>query len=68
MEWILREYMNKKHIRSFKELSGLTGIEYRTLLNHIEDVGKFKAYELAALDNVLQLSSDDLLRFIREAR
>ena len=65
MEWLIRDYMNKKHIRSLRELSSLTGIEYRTLLNHIGDVGKFKAYEIAALDNALQFTSEDLIKFIR---
>lgn len=68
MEWILRDYMNKRHIRSFTELAKLTGIEYRTLLNHIRDVGSFKAFELAALDEVLKFNSEDLVRFIREAK
>ena len=67
MEWLLRDYMTRKHIRSMSELAKLTGIEYRTLLNHISDVGNFRIHEVIALDNVLGFSDTDLVRILREA-
>ena len=67
MEWLLRDYMTLKHIRSMSELAKLTGIEYRTLLNHISDVGNFRIHEVIALDNVLGFSDTDLVRILREA-
>ena len=67
MEWMIREYMTKKHIPSLAELARLTGIEYRTLINHINDIGKFRIYEVIALDNVLSFKDEDLLRIMRGA-
>ena len=68
MEWLLREYMTKKHIRSMTELAKLTGIEYRTLLNHVNNVGNFRIYEVLALNEVLGLSDSDLLKILREGK
>lgn len=68
MEWLIREYMTKRHIKSFTELSKMAGIEYRTLLNHISDVGLFRVYEIAALDSVLGFNDEDLLKFMREEK
>lgn len=68
MRWMIQEYMVKKKIRSLLELSRETGIEYRTLLNHINDVGKFRVYEIAALDSVLGFNDEDLLKFMREEK
>lgn len=67
MKWLIREYMTKKHIASFSELAKATGIEYRTLMNHLADVGKFRVFEIVALDNVLQFKNEDLVRILREA-
>ena len=68
MRWMIQEYMVKKRIRSLSELSRETGIEYRTLLNHINDVGKFRVFEIAALDEVLGFDNEDLLKILREAK
>lgn len=68
MKWLLREYMTKKHISSFKELSKLTGIEYRTLMNHIADARLFRLYELKAIAEVLGLKDEDVLKIIWEMR
>ena len=66
MKWILRDYMNKARIESFRELSRRTGIEYRTLMNHISDVGKFRLFEIMALNDVLKFTDEDLVRILRE--
>ena len=68
MRWLIQEYMVKKHIPSFSELSRITGIEYRTLINHINDVGKFRVFEIVALDEALSFEDADLLKFLREAK
>lgn len=66
MRWILRDYMNKQHIESFRELSRRTGIEYRTLMNHISDVGNFRLFEITALNDVLKFTDEDLVRILKE--
>lgn len=65
MKWLFLSYMNKVHIRSFRELSKETGIEYRTLLNHIEKPQCFRIFELVALDEVLRFSDEDMMRILR---
>lgn len=67
MEWLLKKYMAKVHIDSFSELSKVTGIKYRTLLNHIKDGSQWRLFELMALDEVLKFTDDDLLKIARGA-
>ncbi len=67
MEWLLKKYMAKVHIDSFSELSKVTGIKYRTLLNHIENGSQWRLFELMALDEVLKFTDDDLLKIARGA-
>ena len=66
MKWLFKELMIKKHISSFKELAKLTGIEYRTLINHVADASLFRVSELRALAKVLDLKDEELLRLIWE--
>lgn len=68
MKWVIREYMTKRHISSFSELSRMTGIEYHTMMKHIEHVELFRVFEIVALDNVLKFADGDLLKILREAR
>ena len=66
MKWILRDYMNRARIESFRELASRCGLEYRTLMNHIADAGKFRLYEIEALDEVLKFEDKDLIKILRE--
>ncbi len=62
VRWIIKKYMDAKHIGDFKELAKLTGIKYQTLLDHIENPGLFRVFELRNLNDVLQFSSEDLAK------
>lgn len=63
--WMIKEYMTAAHIISLKDLADDTGIEYRTLMNHINDPGKFRIFELRALDKVLKFRPEDLISLTR---
>lgn len=65
MKWLFQSYMVKAHIRSFRELAKETGIEYRTLLNHLDNAQYFRVCELVALDEVLKFSDEDMMRILR---
>lgn len=68
MKWLLKEYMTRKHIASFRELAKLTGIEYRTLMNHIADTSLFRISELKEIANVLGLKDEDVIKIFWEMR
>ena len=64
VKWIFKKYMDAKHIEDFRALAKLTGIKYQTLLDHINDPGLFRGFEIKELNNVLQFSSEDLVKII----
>lgn len=64
IKWLFKDYMNKLHIKDFKELSKQCGIKYQTLLDHLERPSLFRLYELHAINNVLHFSSEDLLTIL----
>lgn len=68
MKWLIKEYMTKRRISSIRELAKITGIEYRTLINHISDAQTFRLYEIEALDEALGFSDEDLLKIVRGSR
>lgn len=59
------EYMAKAKVSSFRVLAKETGIEYRTLLNHIDEVENLRVFEIEALDQVLKFTDEDLLKLVR---
>ena len=63
--WMLKKYMNLIHMASFKELAAETGIEYRTLISHIDNPGQFRIYEIRVLDEVLRIDAADLICLLR---
>ena len=65
MKWKLLKYMSEQRIKSFRELSQLTGIDYRTLLKHIENINQMRVYELKTLAEVLRLTDEDVLELLR---
>ena len=65
MKWLFQSYMVKAHIPSFRALAKETGIEYRTLIRHVENTQLFRVFELAALDEVLRFSDEDMVRILR---
>ena len=68
MRWLFKRYMVDAHVDGFRELSRQTGIEYRTLLNHIDAPEQFRLSEVRELDEVLRFTDGDLLKLLRGAR
>lgn len=66
VKWIIKGYMAVNRIRSFQELSKLTGIKYTTLLTHLNNPAELRAYEIRELDKILQFEDSDLIVLIRE--
>lgn len=56
--------MDRLHIADFKELANRCGIKYQTLLDHLDRPGLFRMFEIRNINEVLQFSSEDLLRLI----
>lgn len=65
MRWLIKTYMCRHHIESLKELAEMTGFTRRLLNDRINYPQNLKLFELAALDNVLHFSDEDLLELIR---
>ena len=65
MKWLIREYMARKHIEGYLELSKLTGIKLTTLKDRIKNPQNIKGFELMALNEVLEFSDEDLLKFCK---
>lgn len=63
--WMLKNYMNRIHMQSFTELAAETGIEYRNLMNRINNPAMFRVYEIRSLVEVLGLNDDDLNCLVR---
>ena len=63
--WIFKKYMLQVQIESFVELARESGLEYRTMMNHIEEPGHFRIYELRALDEILHFDAADLIYLIK---
>lgn len=65
MKWLIKKYMAENQINSYEELSDRTGIALRTLIRRINYPRQLKVYEIDALNEVLNLSNDDLLTLVR---
>lgn len=61
---IFKLAMAEKEIETFKDLAKETGIDYHTLLDHLERPELFRAYELKAINEVLQFSSENLFTVV----
>lgn len=62
---LFKRYLLDKYIDSLKELSDMAGIEYRTFLLRMENPALFRAYELKALDEILNFTTEDLVFLIK---
>lgn len=65
VRWMLSGYLVQNHIESFRDLAKMTGIKYKTLLEHIASPENFRMYEITAIDKVLSLRDEDLLILVR---
>ena len=65
MKWLIREYMARKHIEGYLELSRLTGIKLTTLKDRLKNPQNIKGFELMTLNEVLEFSDEDLLNIAR---
>lgn len=62
---LFKRYLLDKYIDSLKELADMAGIEYRTFLLRMENPALFRAYELKALDEVLNFTPEDLIFLVK---
>ena len=62
---MIRRYMLNAYIETFGELSELTGINYQTLTDHMNNPKLLRLLEIRALDEVLHFENDDLVLLIR---
>jgi hypothetical protein len=65
MTKLLKRKLIDRDINDFKELSRKTGIKYETMLDHLKRPGMFRAFELQALNEVLEFSDEELLLIIK---
>ena len=65
MKWLFKRYMIERHIENLKELSELTGIKYRTLLDRMEKPQTLRVYEIEALNKILMFRDEDVLAVMR---
>ena len=65
MKWLFKRYMIERHIENLKELSELTGIKYRTLLDRMEKPQTLRVYEIEALNKILMFRYEDVLAVMR---
>ena len=65
-KWIVKSYMCISRIPSVKELAKMTGINYQTLKDRLNNPQNLRLFELQALDKVLRFTDDDLNALVRE--
>lgn len=65
IRWMLSSYLVQNRIESFRDLAKMTGIKYKTLLEHIASPENFRMYEVKALDKILNFRDEDLLILVR---
>ena len=62
---IVSQYMITRHLdRGFKDLAKMSGIKYQTLLDHMDDPDLLRVSEIKSINEVLQFSSEDLIKII----
>lgn len=64
IKWLFKKYMNELHIADFKQLAKECGIKYQTLLDHLDNPGQFRLFEIQSINEVLHFSSEDLTRIV----
>lgn len=62
---IFKRKMLDHDIEDFKDLSKQSGIKYDTLLDHLKRPGMFRAFDLQALNRVLEFEDSELLLIIK---
>lgn len=65
MKWLLKKYMVEAHIDSMAELARQIGMTRRALYDRISEPQTFRVFEIAALDEILHFTDEDLTRLIR---
>lgn len=61
-----RKLMASVGMWRFQELSKATGIKYDTLMDRLNNPANFRAYELNAICEALNCSSEDLYKIVTE--
>lgn len=62
--WLVKMRMAEKHIKTFGELSKLTGIKYQTLVAKIKRSNQMRLYELKALAKALGFQPDEIIMIL----
>lgn len=65
MKWIISRYMANNFIASVLDLAKRTGLNYDVLRGRIKHPKNMRLWELAALNDVLNFSDEDLLTIIK---
>lgn len=62
---IVKQYMIARCLdNGFKDLAKMSGIKYQTLLDHMDEPDLLRVSEIRSINEVLQFSSEDLLKII----
>ena len=62
---IVKQYMVVRGLdNGFKDLAKKSGIKYQTLLDHMDAPELLRVSEIRSINDVLQFSSEDLLKII----
>ena len=64
-KWIVKSYMCVSRIKSVKELAKMTGINYQTLKDRLNNPQNLRLFELQALDEILKFTDGDLTALVR---
>lgn len=62
---VFKRKMIDHDIQDFKDLSKKSGIKYDTLLDHLKRPEMFRAFDLKALNEVLEFEDSELLLIIK---
>lgn len=62
---LFKKYMIDADLDNFTDLARETGIDYQRLNRRMADPHSFTVFELIALNDVLHLEDEDLLKIIR---
>lgn len=62
---LFKQKLLDKDIENFKDLCKMTGIKYDTMLDHLKRPGMFRAFEIQALNEVLEFKDEELLLLIK---
>lgn len=63
---MIKKKMIDADLYNYKDLAWAIGMKYDTFLVRLKDPGSFRVYEIKSLEEVLDLSDEDVLKLLRE--